>query len=75
MVKLPRPLLLDLDDTILDDSSGVVACWRDGCARYCSAKNGLDAAVVFRAIDRTREWYWSDPDRMDSDRKAAAWRC
>jgi putative hydrolase of the HAD superfamily len=73
MVKLPRALLLDLDDTILDDSSGVVGCWRDACALYCSAMNGLDAEVVFRAIDRTREWYWSDPERHRVGRLELAW--
>ncbi|HKY21840.1 MAG TPA: hypothetical protein VJM31_11550 [Vicinamibacterales bacterium] len=28
---LPRALLLDLDDTILDDSSSVDGCWREAC--------------------------------------------
>lgn len=73
MVKLPRALLLDLDDTILDDSSGVVACWRDACAFHCSATDGLDAEVVFDAIDRTREWYWSDPERHRVGRLELAW--
>ena len=73
MVKLPRAILLDLDDTILDDSSGIVASWRDACACYCSATNGLDAEVVFRAIDRTREWYWSDPERHRVGRLELAW--
>jgi putative hydrolase of the HAD superfamily len=73
MVKLPRAILLDLDDTILDDSSGIVASWRDACACYCSATNGLDAEVVFRAIDRTREWYWSDPERHRVGRLELGW--
>jgi putative hydrolase of the HAD superfamily len=73
MVKLPRALLLDLDDTILDDSSGVVDCWRAACASCCSAVNGLDAELVFRAIDRTREWYWSDPERHRVGRLELAW--
>ena len=73
MVKLPRAVLLDLDDTILDDSSGVVTCWREACTSYCSAVNGLDAEVVFDAIDRTREWYWSDPERHRVGRLELAW--
>jgi putative hydrolase of the HAD superfamily len=73
MVKLPRALLLDLDDTILDDSSGVVSCWRDACSSCCSAVSGLDAEVVFGAIDRTREWYWSDPERHRVGRLELAW--
>jgi len=73
MVKLPRALLLDLDDTILDDTSGIVASWRDACICHCSATNGLDAGVVFDAIDRTREWYWSDPERHRAGRLELAW--
>jgi putative hydrolase of the HAD superfamily len=73
MVKLPRALLLDLDDTILDDSSGIAACWREACACHCSAMNGLDAEVLYDAIDRTREWYWSDPERHRVGRLALAW--
>ncbi|MGH7552373.1 MAG: hypothetical protein ACREMQ_05040, partial [Longimicrobiales bacterium] len=56
-LRLPQAILLDLDDTILDDTSGVVACWRDACAVNRSAMNGLDSEVVFEAIDRIREWY------------------
>jgi putative hydrolase of the HAD superfamily len=63
MGSLPRAILLDLDDTILDDSGGVIACWRDACLAHRSSMNGLDADTVFEAIDRTREWYWSDPER------------
>src|SRR5262245_16678635 len=73
MVKLPRALLLDLDDTILDDSSSLVASWRQACALHCSAMDGLDADVVFDAIDRTREWYWSDPERHRVGRLELAW--
>ncbi len=73
MVKLPRALLLDLDDTILDDSTGIATCWRDACTSSCSALNGLDAEVVFAAIDRTREWYWSDPERHRAGRLELAW--
>jgi putative hydrolase of the HAD superfamily len=70
---LPRALLLDLDDTILDDSGGVIACWRDACHAHQSRMNGLDAEVVFEAIDRMREWYWSDPERHRAGRLELAW--
>jgi putative hydrolase of the HAD superfamily len=63
MQSLPRAILLDLDDTILDDSSGVVACWREACVCHRESMSGLDPDVVFEAIDRMREWYWSDPER------------
>lgn len=72
-MSLPRALLLDLDDTILDDSGGVVACWREACLVHQSRMNGLDAAGVFEAIDRMREWYWSDPERHRAGRLELAW--
>jgi putative hydrolase of the HAD superfamily len=73
MGSLPRAILLDLDDTILDDSSGVIACWRDACLTHCSSTNGLDADTVFEVIDRTREWYWADAERHRLGRLELAW--
>jgi hypothetical protein len=73
MGSLPRAILLDLDDTILDDSGGVIACWRDACLAHRSSMKGLDADTVFEAIDRTREWYWSDPERHRVGRLELAW--
>ena len=73
MGSLPRAILLDLDDTILDDSGGVMASWRDACLAHCSSMNGLGADTVFEAIDRTREWYWSDPERHRAGRLELAW--
>ena len=42
-MRQPRAVLLDLDDTILDDSGGVVSCWRQACVAHRSDLNGLDA--------------------------------
>src|SRR5262245_9238037 len=63
MSELPRAVLLDLHDTILDDTGGVISSWREACVVHCSEMKGLDSEAVFDAIDRTREWYWSDPER------------
>jgi putative hydrolase of the HAD superfamily len=60
---LPKGLLLDLDDTILNDSGDIDRCWRDGCVAHESDLGGIDPAGLHQAIDRTREWFWSDPDR------------
>jgi putative hydrolase of the HAD superfamily len=35
--------------------------------------NGLDPVAVFDAIDRIREWYWSDPERHRVGRLELAW--
>ena len=59
---LPRVLLLDLDDTILDDSGAVDASWRQAIAEHAPAA-GLDAAVLRTEILRASEWYWADPER------------
>jgi putative hydrolase of the HAD superfamily len=73
MSVLPRAVLLDLDDTILDDSGGVINCWRDACEAHCSTMNGLEPERVFEAIDWIREWYWSDPERHRIGRLDLAW--
>jgi putative hydrolase of the HAD superfamily len=65
---LPRAMLLDLDDTILDDSRNVSSCWRDACLAHASALGGVEPATVFDEIERTRAWYWSDPERHRAGR-------
>jgi putative hydrolase of the HAD superfamily len=64
----PRALLLDLDDTILDDSSRVAECWRDACVAHAAVFAPLKADVVADAIRRTSRWYWSDAERHRSGR-------
>jgi putative hydrolase of the HAD superfamily len=59
----PRALLLDLDDTILDDSSLVHACWRDACASHADRLAPFDETAVVDAIRKTSKWFWDDPDR------------
>lgn len=65
---LPRVFLLDLDDTILDDSSTVPACWRWACARHAVAEEGLDPEAVYQAITSASTWYWSDAERHRTGR-------
>src|SRR5947209_4872993 len=62
-MKQPRAILFDLDDTILDDASGVDACWREVCAEVVGRTNGISAAALLVAIERERDWYWSDAAR------------
>jgi putative hydrolase of the HAD superfamily len=59
----PRALLLDLDDTILDDTSLVHDSWRVACATHADRFAPLDAATVVEAIRTTSKWFWDDPDR------------
>src|SRR6185436_8362370 len=60
---LPRALLLDLDDTILDDSSGVIDCWRGACNAHADQLGSVAPAALFDAIQTASEEYWSDPER------------
>lgn len=59
----PTALLLDLDDTILDDSGGTAASWATACVEAASSAPGLDAAALDAAIARVRLWYWADVAR------------
>ena len=60
---MPSAVLLDLDDTILNDSGSVDESWRHACASHADRLAPLDAAVVVDAIRKTSKWYWDDPDR------------
>jgi putative hydrolase of the HAD superfamily len=54
-------MLLDLDDTILDDSGDSDRCWSEACEAH---RHGtLEPSRVHDAIQRVRAWYWNDPHR------------
>jgi putative hydrolase of the HAD superfamily len=59
----PTALLLDLDDTILDDSGLVCDSWREACADLADRLAPLDGVIVVEAIRSTSKWFWADPDR------------
>ena len=60
---LPRAVLLDLDDTILDDSGNVARCWREACLARRAEMGALDPGALVEAIECTRAWFWSDVER------------
>jgi putative hydrolase of the HAD superfamily len=59
----PSALLLDLDDTILDDSSLVHESWHEACVAHASRFAPLETATVLDAIKKMSSWFWNDPDR------------
>jgi putative hydrolase of the HAD superfamily len=61
MVTLPKALLIDLDDTILDDSGCVDACWADSCAEAGTPDLGYPA--LRQAIREYADWWWSEAER------------
>ena len=56
-------VLLDLDDTILDDTGTRDECWRVACAEAAEARPELDRGELLHEIERVRDLFWSDADR------------
>ena len=63
MSKTPQAIFIDLDDTILDYSGNVDGSWREACAVHHDGIRDVSLSTVQSAIDKKREWFWSDPDR------------
>ena len=60
---LPLGMLIDLDDTIIDDTGSMQQCWVEVCNQAATSLDGLTGERLFAAIDARRDWFWSDPDR------------
>jgi putative hydrolase of the HAD superfamily len=60
-----RALLVDLDDTLLDYSGGVDACWEAACA---AAAPAVEQGALLAALLEARQWLWSDPERHRRER-------
>jgi len=56
-------LLLDLDDTILDDAAGFEQAWALASDLLVAGHPGLDRREVVVAIDAERKRFWADPER------------
>ncbi len=59
---LPPVLLLDLDDTILDDTGTRGACWERACDEI-ARRHSLDGVALLREIEAVRDWFWADAER------------
>jgi putative hydrolase of the HAD superfamily len=68
MSPLPRAILLDLDNTILEYSGLAADCWRSACEEFAPQIENVAAETLFEAIDRARVWFWSGPERHRSGR-------
>ena len=62
-MNLPEAILLDLDDTILDDSGCVESCWTDACREAARLLPVLDPTVLQEQIRDYAGWWWSDASR------------
>ncbi len=56
-------LLLDLDDTILDDTSGSAPAWKSTVAFLCARQPRLEPRRLLAAIRAELDWFWSDAER------------
>jgi putative hydrolase of the HAD superfamily len=64
---IPAFLVLDLDDTILDFSATGEAVWKR-LFREFAPRMGMPVEKLQQAIDTSRKWYWSAPDRFREGR-------
>lgn len=67
-VTLPRAILFDLDDTIIDDSSNIVEGWLAAVTSEARSLGGRRPAEVVATVHEVRDWYWSDPVRHRAGR-------
>ena len=56
-------ILFDLDDTLIAFDAVTDKSWREVCLEYSTAKPGMEPEVLFAAIKKENDWYWSDPER------------
>jgi putative hydrolase of the HAD superfamily len=61
-VKLPRVLLIDLDDTVVRYGAGGEGLWAEVAARFTRVLP-VPPARLLAAIDAVREPFWADPAR------------
>ena len=64
---IPLFLVLDLDDTILDYSAPGEAVWKRLYREFASRMD-VPIGQLQKAVDSSRSWYWSDPDRFREGR-------
>ena len=60
-----KALLLDLDDTLLDYSSGVDTCWEAACA---AGAPDVPRAALVAALTEARRSFWTDPEHNRRER-------
>lgn len=65
---MPKGILLDLDDTILDDSGGVETSWWAICGEAALRQPVLEPRRLYEAISRQRSWFWADAERHRTGR-------
>ncbi len=63
MDNLPKAILLDLDDTILDWYIGPDEAWLHLCREFAGSLGDVPAEEFQAAVLQARDWFWSDVER------------
>ena len=63
MMALPKVLLIDLDDTILDSDSNADEVWLEVCREFAGSLGGVTAEEFHAAVMHSRDWLWGDLER------------
>jgi putative hydrolase of the HAD superfamily len=63
-LKNPKAILFDLDDTLISFSHAVEKSWQKVCDEFVTdQKTDFNAGLLLEKINKTRNWFWSDPER------------
>ncbi|MYB76097.1 MAG: HAD-IA family hydrolase [Chloroflexi bacterium] len=63
MDNLPKALLLDLDDTILDLYGDLEGDWLQLCHEFADHFEAVPLHALHAALLESRDWFWSDEER------------
>lgn len=63
MTSLPRALLLDLDDTILDAHRNPDEAWGGVCREFAGRVGAPSPEALQAAVLESRDWFWGDAER------------
>lgn len=63
MMRMPKAVFFDLDDTIITGDSVSDDCWRTVCAQFASRLGEVGSERLYAEICKARRWYWGDLER------------
>jgi putative hydrolase of the HAD superfamily len=65
----PQAILFDLDDTIISYNHASERAWQQACRSFVANHQvPFDADTLLEAVNRQKDWYWSDPERHRTGR-------
>ena len=63
VMDLPRALLVDLDDTILDSAGNADEVWLEVSREFAGCLHRVTAKELHAALMDSRDWLWGDLER------------